>query len=189
MIAITYQTTGARKLDSITSLEDFLASVEKRAFRMAVIATSSREDALDIVQDAMYKLVHRYSKRRHDEWGPLFHRIMQSTIRDWYRRSKVRKGFLTLFGHSDEEDASFDLAAARHERPDGKLTSEQQIAALDKALHSLPLRQQQAFLLRQWEGLNVKQTAQAMQCSEGSVKTHYSRAVQALRKQLEEHWP
>ena len=166
-------------------MESFLAGVERRAYRMAYIATGNREDALDIVQDAMTKLVQQYSDRCEAEWGPLFHRIMQSRIRDWYRRSRVRNGLRSLLGWGDEGDPLDNLPAARSWRPDRQLQAEDTMEALDAALHQLPLRQQQAFLLRCWEGLDTAATAEAMGCSTGSVKTHYSRALKALRDSLE----
>lgn len=154
---------------------------------MAAIATGNREDALDIVQDAMTKLVTKYSGRSAEEWPPLFHRIMQTTIRDWYRRSKVRNGIRHLFSWQDEdaEDPVNNLADEHDVSPDRELGNQQGMDALETALKDLSLRQQQVFLLRAWEGMDVKQTAEAMGCSQGSVKTHYSRAIQTLREQLE----
>ncbi len=159
---------------------------------MARIATGNRDDALDIVQDAMFKLVEKYASRDADEWGPLFHRILQSRIHDWYRRNTVRNQFRSWLGMANEEDAPDPLQAIADEQgrsPEQLLQSDRSIDKLEQAIHALPLRQQQAFLLRGWQGLDVKQTAQAMACSQGSVKTHYSRALHALREQLGEHWP
>ena len=177
-------------------MDRFLASVERRAYRMAWIATSHREDALDIVQDAMLRLVKNYAGRPEAEWGPLFHHILQSTIRDSYRRATVRnrwRQWLSFSKQAADDDMAGDpletRIASHTPGPDGKLASQHVIAALDTALHALPLRQQQTFLLRQWEGLSVAETATAMGISSGSVKTHYSRAVQTLRDKLEDHWP
>lgn len=167
---------------------------------MAVIATGNRDDALDIVQEAMLKLAHKYSAREESEWGPLFHRIVQNSIMDWHRRQKVRNtwqvvlGF-TGFGQVAEQNQDFtdgvgsvgDSVANRGDNPLLKLANEKSIEALDNALNKLPVRQQQAFLLRIWEGLSVEDTALAMSCSQGSVKTHLSRAVHTLREQLEDH--
>lgn len=155
---------------------------------MAVIATGNREDALDVVQDAMIKLVQKYAGRGADEWGPLFHRILQTTIRDWYRRSRVRNRLRHVFfrnEETEEEDPVDCIPDSREATPERILDGSQGIEAIDKALRQLSLRQQQVFLLRAWEGLDVKETAEAMGCSQGSVKTHYSRAVQALRRSLE----
>lgn len=173
---------------------------------MAFIATGNREDALDIVQDAMLKLSLKYADRAVDDWGPLFHRILQSTIRDWYRRQKVRNQWRTWLeytrvgsqqsagkyaadsGGEGSMQNTIDLFEdVNGQGPAMELVNERIIEALEVALRKLPLRQQQAFLLRVWEGLNVEQTAQAMGCTQGSVKTHFSRAVHALRKQLEDH--
>ena len=183
--------------DPTMALDQFLAGVEKRAFRMAMIATGNREDALDVVQDAMIRLVKRYASHAPEEWGPLFHRIVQSVIRDWYRRTTVRNRFRLFFGRignqvqHPEADAVEDPIEARFAagdlQPDEQLAQQQAMQQVDTALHQLPLRQQQAFLLRQWEGLSVRETAQAMGCGEGSVKTHLSRAVKALREKLQAH--
>ncbi len=177
-------------------MDRFLAGVESRAYRMAWIATNSREDALDIVQDAMLRLVKRYADRPEAEWEPLFQRIMQSAIRDWYRRSQVRNRWRQWLGFAkgslDEErlDDPLETTIASHvPGPESHLASQHAIDVLDAALHALPLRQQQVFLLRQWEGLSVADTAHAMGISAGSVKTHYSRAVRTLRGKLEDHWP
>lgn len=162
---------------------------------MAWIATQHREDALDIVQDAMLRLVKGYAGRAEDEWGPLFQRILQSAIGDWHRRSRVRNRWRQWlgFGHDEDGGESADpietMVADLAPEPAAQLASEQAMAVLDAALQALPLRQQQAFLLRHWEGLSVVDTAAAMGCSEGSVKTHFSRAVQNLRDKLEGHWP
>lgn len=185
-------------LDNSAALNQFLAGVERRAYRMAMIATSSHEDALDIVQDAMLRLAKRYADRDAEEWGPLFHRITQSVIRDWYRRTAVRNRFRFFLGQKGpqtgdsesgaEENPIETRFAATGPEPDTQLVQQQAIKQLDAALHQLPLRQQQVFLLRQWEGLSVRDTAQAMGCGEGSVKTHFSRALKALRAQLQDHW-
>ena len=138
----------------------------------------------------MLTLVRNYVRRGEQEWGPLFHTILQSRIMDWHRRNKVRNRFRVWFGGKDEEDESDPLqniADGRSPNPSGQLQDKQAMAALESAIHKLPARQQQAFLLRVWEGLDVAQTARVMKCSEGSVKTHYSRAVRALREQLEDH--
>ncbi len=179
--------------DNTQALERFLGEVQKRAFRMAEIATGNREDALDIVQDAMCKLVQNYAVRDESEWGPLFQRILQSKIRDWYRRSKVRNRLRVWFGRKDEAEDEADavgaLADSHAPSLEQKVQSGQAMACLEQALGELPLRQQQVCMLRIWEGMDVAQTAQAMGCSQGSVKTHYSRAVHKLRELLGEHWP
>lgn len=180
-------------LDRTQALDRFLAGVERRAFRMAQIATRNEDEALDLVQDAMLKLVQKYGDRTEGDWGPLFHCILQSRIRDWYRRTKVRNRLLALFHSPHDEEEREDPLEQVPDRtavpPDEDLKRRRACAELDVALRALPLRQQQAFLLRIWEELNVAQTAQAMGCSEGSVKTHLFRALHVLRKRLGEHWP
>ena len=173
-------------------LDQFLAGVERRAFRMAHIATGDADEAMDLVQDAMLKLVQRYGDRGVAEWGPLFHTILQSRIRDWYRRTKVRNRWREWIGsrYVDEEQDDPIEAIADHDQrlSDEQLALKRATTALEQAVRSLPLRQQQAFLLRAWEELDVAQTARAMGCTEGSVKTHYFRAVHTLRKVLGDHW-
>jgi len=183
--------TGRVILDSTQALDQFLAEVEKRAYRMAVIATGNREDALDIVQDSMLKLAQSYYKRNPEEWPPLFYRILQSKIRDWYRRNKVKNKWLRLFSVRKNEEGLDEIETITdpvNNQPDQSLANSRAILELDKALAELSLRQQQAVLLRLWEGLDVKQTAKTMSCSTGSVKTHYSRAVHTLREKLGDHW-
>ena len=182
-------------LDSSQSMERFLASVERRAFRMAQIATNSTDDALDIVQDAMLSLVKRYAKKPEEEWKPLFYRILTNSIRDWYRRTKVRNRWriwMQKTGKANDTEASDPIESlpdpASH-NPEDQVMIGDSVAALDSAIRTLPPRQQQAFLLRAWEGLSVNETAVVMKCSAGSVKTHYARALRALRKLLEDHWP
>jgi len=165
---------------------------------MAIIATSNHEDALDIVQDSMLRLAKRYADRDAEQWGPLFHRIVQSVIRDWYRRAAVRNRFRFFLGQKNQRDQDGETTAEEdpiethfataEPEPSAQLQQQQAIRQLDAALHRLPLRQQQVFLLRQWEGLSVRDTAQAIGCGEGSVKTHFSRALKALRTQLQDHW-
>jgi len=176
-------------------LEGFFADVEKRAFRIAEISTGNRDDALDILQDAMCKLVDKYATRNPEEWGPLFHTILQRMIVDWYRRNAVRERFRGWFGrhHSHHHDAESEdpMQTVKDEygkTPEQEVHSGRRVAMLDGVIRDLPLRQQQAFLLRTLEGYDVKQTAQIMKCSNGSVKTHYSRAVHVLREKLGDEW-
>jgi RNA polymerase sigma-70 factor, ECF subfamily len=180
---------GRQALEKQRALERFLASVEKRAFRIAQIATSHSDDAFDIVQDAMFKLVEKYAGKNEEEWPALFHCILQSRIRDWYRRNTVRNRFRSWLGSSleDEQDPMQSVADEAGRSPEIELQNDRSIEALDEALGNLPIRQQQAFMLRAWEGLDVRETAKAMACSEGSVKTHYSRAIHSLRVTLGEH--
>ena len=157
---------------------------------MARIATGNTDDALDIVQDAMFKLVEKYGSRPDNEWGPLFHRILQSRINDWHRRTSVRERLRGWLGLADEDNADplQQVVDERNTDPENLLHSHRRIDRLEQIIHELPARQQQTFLLRTLEGLDVRETAQAMGCSEGSVKTHYSRAVHTLREKLGEQW-
>jgi RNA polymerase sigma-70 factor, ECF subfamily len=185
--------------DVARDLDAFLASVERRALRMAQVATQDREAAFDIVQDAMLQLVRRYARRPAGEWAPLFYRCLQNRVRDWQRRRWVRQRlFLEGPQTTTRADADDDPAAAATgidavdpDAPEGAamLEREQSMRVLEQALRELPARQREAFELRIWEGLDVRQTALAMQCGEGSVKTHLSRALAALRVRLEGVWP
>lgn len=179
-----------KTLEPTQALDRFFAGVERRAFRMAQIATGNRDDALDIVQDAMLSLVQRYSRRKEDEWAPLFHRILQNGIKDWYRRNSTQSRWRLWLISSDDEshDPIQEQADIHAATPGDQLVLDRATDMVDKALKTLPPRQQQVFLLRTWEGLNVAETANAMRCSEGSVKSHYSRAVHTLRAKLGDHW-
>ena len=163
----------------------FLASVEQRAFHMAVMATRHRDEALDIVQDSMLAWVSHYLAHPHDTWRPLFYKVLQSRIRDWYRRTAVKRRVMMWFGRGDDGEGSLDKLAdipgPAASDPASLLVHRQTLETLFHAVERLPLRQQQAFLLRSWEGLDVTETALAMGCSAGSVKTHLSRAMTALR--------
>ena len=170
------------------ALDRFLAGVERRALRIAEFGAGNREDALDIVQDTMLKLVQRYADRPEQEWGPLFHRILQSRIADFHRREAVRRRWRVFRSDVEERgDPLENQPAPASVGPERRSDAAHMAATLEQALTDLPLRQQQAFLLRMWEGMSVAETARAMGCSEGSVKTHLSRAMHALRGQLEDH--
>jgi RNA polymerase sigma-70 factor (ECF subfamily) len=178
-------------LDQARELDRFLMSIERRAFRIARIALRNDEDALDAVQDAMLKLARSYSQRPSTEWPPLFYRILQNRIRDGQRRGLVRNrlfAWMPFFGNDDEEAQLQDLLPANEPGAVERLMTDEAMSMLERAIGELPARQQEAFLLRNLEGLDVAQTASAMGCSEGSVKTHYSRAVHALREKLGEVW-
>jgi RNA polymerase sigma-70 factor (ECF subfamily) len=181
-------------LDQARELDRFLKDVERRALRIAEIGVHDADEAHDIVQEAMIQLVRRYSARPAEEWKPLFYRILKNRIHDFQRRRAVRSRVIAWWtgGVRDEGDETPDpieSAEAPDADPGARLESEQAMTSLERALQRLPARQQQAFMLRTFEGLDVAATARAMGCSEGSVKTHYFRAVQALRGELGEHWP
>lgn len=151
---------------------------------MAYIATSSHEDALDILQDAMFTLASRYAEKTEAEWPALFHRILQNKIRDWYRRQTLKRRLFFWLKKDDDSDDIQSYQDESHLQPADMLYADQLSHSIEIALSNLPLRQQQTFLLRAWQGLSVKQVADALQISEGSVKTHYSRALESLRKSL-----
>jgi RNA polymerase sigma-70 factor (ECF subfamily) len=181
---------GDDALDSGAAIEAFLRDVETRAYRIALLGVRNRDDALDIVQDAMIRLVRRYADRPSEQWPPLFYRILQNRIRDVQRRGTVRRRVLRFFGGTESEDEPDPLLAApapRGDNPLERLVAHDAMQALEQALLMLPARQREAFTLRNFEGLDVAQTAEAMSCTEGSVKTHYSRAVHRLRELLGEH--
>jgi RNA polymerase sigma-70 factor (ECF subfamily) len=175
-------------------MSDFLASVERRAFKQCVFSVRDEEAALDLVQDAMMRLAEKYSARPPEELPMLFQRILQNAIRDHFRRSKVRSTWTTLLSNmgltGDDDDAdpleSFEVEV--HENvpasPAEQLEQSQVMAIIEDAVRTLPDRQREAFMLRYWEELDVNETAKVMGCSEGSVKTHCSRATHALAKIL-----
>ncbi|HQR83307.1 RNA polymerase sigma factor [Polynucleobacter sp. es-EL-1] len=176
-------------------LSDFLSSVEQRAFKQAVYAVRDDDAALDIVQDAMIKLAEKYGDRPAAELPLVFTRILQNRIHDWFRRQKVRNAWVTLFsnmGKKSDENDDFDplesLSAPDdseiHQDGAQKLEQSQLLQALETEISKLPARQREAFLMRYWDELSITETALAMRCSEGSVKTHCSRATQALAKAL-----
>jgi RNA polymerase sigma-70 factor (ECF subfamily) len=180
-------------LEYTKELEKFLAEIERRAFRMAQVALRDPDDALDVVQDAMLKLTRSYASRPGAQWRPLFYRILENGIRDLQRRRTVRNRIMAwLPGLKEDPDGETqdplenvaDAAPAIPER----LMQAQAMQRLEESLRELPARQREAFMLRNFEGMDVAETASAMACSEGSVKTHYSRAVHALRDRLGEVW-
>jgi RNA polymerase sigma-70 factor (ECF subfamily) len=167
-----------------------LRDVEARAYRIALVQIRDRDEALDIVQDAMIRLVRRYADRPSEEWAPLFYRILQNRIRDMQRRRAVRSRVISFFGGTasdDERDPIVEAPAPQAESPLEQVTAGDAMQALERALGELPARQREAFVLRNFEGLDVAETAAAMGCTDGSVKTHYSRAVHRLREVLAEH--
>jgi len=186
----TFGGVRSRDQELMTSraLEQFLSSVEKRAFKIAQLGLRNDDDALDAVQDAMMKLVQSYTSRSSEEWRPLFYRILANRILDMQRRRTVRGRIMAWLPARDaEDDEVFDPVAqapSTEPTPARRLELDEAIGALEAAIAALPPRQQQAFLLRNFEGLDVSETAGAMGCSEGSVKTHYFRALETLRARL-----
>jgi len=185
---------GVSKLASRIELSDFLASVERRAYKQGLFAVRDEHVALDIVQDAMLKLAEKYGDKPVTELPMLFQRILQNTIRDFYRRQKVRSTWTTLMSslipQHDESDydpldtLQDDANKSQPPRPDASLLQSQLLVIIEAALTKLPARQREAFLLRYWEELDTAETAAAMGCSEGSVKTHCSRATHAIAAAL-----
>ena len=169
-------------------LDRFLRGLERRALRIAELSTGNRDDALELVQDAMLGFVRRYGDKPEADWAPLFHRVLDTRILDFHRRSQVRHRFRAFLGRGEADEREDALAQVPDPREPGPLQDAADgdtRRAIDAALRALPLRQRQAFLLRIWEGLDVAATASAMRCSEGSVKTHLFRALASLRTRLE----
>jgi RNA polymerase sigma-70 factor (ECF subfamily) len=170
-------------VETSRELETFLRSISTRAFRIARIGLHDDQDALDAVQEAMIRLVRSYGRRPAAEWAPLFYAILRNCVNDQLRSRQSRHSLVTWFRRLAFPD---DAVAPEVASPAQQAESGQGLARLERAISRLPPRQQQAFLLRNVEELDVRETALAMGCSEGSVKTHYSRAVQALRAHLGE---
>ena len=198
-LCVPYDPSGSDEqvTDQATPVQEqlnrFFSDTEKRAFQMARYALGNSEDALDVVQEAMIGLVERYSQRPESEWRPLFYTILQSRIRDKQRRNNVRQrfgGLLSLFQHDYEHESDpFQETPDRQSHdPEQSLANDDAGVAIEQALQHLPYRQQQAFLLRIWEGCSVSETAKALGCSEGTVKTHLSRAMATLRDELGDHY-
>ena len=185
-------TTGVRTLQREQELNRFFAEVERRALRIAEIGVRNREDALDLVQDAMIKLAQKYAGKPSDEWAPLFYRILQNGVRDHHRRQAVRRRVMVWFGKGGSDQDDYDIVQAapdpKGRTPHEQLETGEAMVDLEAAIAALPTRQREAFMLRTFEGLDVRDTATAMGVTQGSVKTHYSRAVHALRDALGEHW-
>jgi len=173
----------------------FLAEVERRAFKQAMFALRDEHGALDVVQDAMLKLTEKYAGKPPAELPMLFQRILQNSIHDHFRRQKVRSTWTTLLsalGKGDERDEDYDPLETLAAKSDSNVATDpaqqqqqaETVRLIEQALARLPARQREAFLLRYWEELDVAEAAAAMGCSEGSVKTHCSRAVHALAEML-----
>jgi RNA polymerase sigma-70 factor (ECF subfamily) len=188
-------TSTPQRMATDKELSDFLENVERRAFKQAVYAVRKDESALDIVQDAMIKLAEKYGDKPAAELPMLFQRILQNTILDYFRREKVRNTWVTLFGgmgKRESEDGDFDILES-YEAEEGSGAAEssadqvermQTLTIIDAEVQKLPARQREAFLMRYWQDMDVAETAEAMGCSEGSVKTHCSRATHALADAL-----
>lgn len=182
-----------------SELDRFFISIEKRAFFRAKLAVGNDDDAIELVQDAMLKLVMNYADKPEEEWRFLFNKLLENRIIDWHRQQKVRNRWQSLLAHfssgkNEEQDSleegnnGIDQAEDQHAlNAVEKLIVDRSMEECVPAIQQLPLRQQQAFILRQWEGLSVAETAKIMECSEGSVKTHLHRALQQLRSAITEY--
>ncbi len=189
-VLVAPHTIKVIKLSSPADLSLFLSSVERRAFKQACFAVRDSHVALDIVQEAMLKLAEKYGDKPAEEFPMLFQRILQNTIRDHYRRSTVRNAWTSLFSalqpkNQEEEFDPLDVLEDKDNQsapaqPQSAFQQKELIAYIEEALTDLPARQREAFLMRYWEGLDTNETAAAMGCTEGSVKTHCSRATHAL---------
>lgn len=179
-------------LQQSKALDRFLATVERRAYRIAQLSLRDHDDAMDVVQGAMLRLVRSYAARPSEEWKPLFYRILQNGIRDAQRRRTVR-GRVFRWWPSGEaaEDEGTDPVTQHPDAAPGpveRLMATESVERLEQALKDLPARQREAFIYRCLEGMDVADTAAAMGCSDGSVKTHYFRALHTLRERLGESW-
>ncbi len=179
---------------SSKELSAFLKDVEKRAFKRAFYHVRNNESALDIVQDSMMRLAESYGDRPTGEFPMLFQRILSNAILDWFRRQKVQNAHFASLSdfESDAADGDFDIldslstaeTAVAFENPETQSIRAQSLQRIETELMQLPTRQREAFLLRYWEDMDVAETAAAMGCSQGSVKTHCSRAIHSLLKSL-----
>lgn len=180
---------------STQELSQFLAQVERRAFKQTAYAVRDDHAAMDIVQDAMLKLAEKYASRPVEEYPMLFQRILQNTMKDYWRRQKIRGVWTTLLsslGVSNDSDDEHDplesmVAENDSDEPEVQYERQQTITIIEDAIKNLPTRQREAFIMRYWEEMDVAETAAVMGCSEGSVKTHCSRAVHALAIALEKY--
>lgn len=185
-----FAAVGEAKLDKNKALERFLMEIEKKAYIMAKMAVNNSEDALDLLQESMIAFIKSYATRKEAEWSPLFYRILQNRIHDFFRRSTVRnrwRVWLHPYNDGDGEDRIESMPDQHSTDPAEELSNEDFGKAIVDALQLLPVRQQQVFMLRVWDGLSVADTAIAMECSQGSVKTHLSRAMRSLRSNLAEY--
>ena len=170
------------------TLDQFLASVERKAYRMAVMAVKNEADALDIVQDSMIKLATRYGDRESSQWRPLFFTILNNCITDWHRKETRWRRWFVRDHLEDEQEASL-LEQEDDFGPIEQLQNDQLSEQIIAVIESLPIKQQQCFLLRCWEGFSVQETADVMSINTGSVKTHYHRAMQKIQAALQEGQP
>ncbi|MEQ8689492.1 MAG: RNA polymerase sigma factor [Pseudomonadales bacterium] len=175
-------------MDTSAQLDRFLAGVEKRAYAMVLSSVKNPDDALDIVQDVMIALVTKYAHKPEDQWAPLFYRMLKNRTTDHHRGGAIHQRVFAWFKSDPEdgEDPLTQVAGPAVEQPQDRFSQTLAADEIVQAVAELPERQREAFIYRAWEGLDVKDTSKVMGCSQGSVKTHYSRAVHALREVLAE---
>lgn len=174
-------------MDSNTrsQMDSFLSQWETRAYKMAYVLTRNRDDALELVQESMLKLVQKYAHRPVEEWKLLFFRILQNCIRDFHRRQSFSRLFHIFLPQSDSYDDPINEAPDKQQQtPQQAVEQSSMLKQINDALTTLPVRQQQTFLLRAWQEFSTRETAFTLGISEGSVKTHYSRALKQLRHLL-----
>lgn len=184
--------TQGEETDLPVTLDGFLADVEQRAYRIALVALSDHDEALDVVQDAMIRLVNKYAHRPAEEWRTLFFTILHNRITDSHRKNTLRHRLFGWFDRVVDKESDSDplerLSGQANLQPQEQLATSNTMSQLEMAVHELPLRQQQAFMMRMIEGLDTRTTAEVMGCSTGSVKTHLSRALAVLKEKLEDYY-
>ena len=179
-----------KKLDSKNKIDNFLRKVQVRALRITMIHIRDLEESRDIVQDAMISLATKYANRPSIELPPLFYRILFNKIKDWHRKNTIRRKVISFFNFSGDDGDEIDMIESFGNEslsPVKVKQSEELATIIQDGLEKLPDRQKEAFILRNFEGMSVKDTSIAMRCSEGSVKTHYFRAMKKLKSILDEY--
>jgi len=192
---------ACKSVSGQTSLNDFLAGVQSKAYHVAYGALWEREVALDVVQEGMLRFVEYYRNKPEKEWPALFRTVLNSKINDQRRKrllgNTTRKLLsLTGLGHSREDNdagmAESDLPLPVHDdgfsQPEAGATDGELKRHIESALRDLAERQRQVFLLREQLGLSIRETAETLGCSENSIKQHHFRALRAMRKSLAEVW-
>ena len=181
-----------------TAMNAFFVDVQPQAYRMARAALRDHEQALDIVQDCMLKLVEKYRDKPIEEWPLLFFRIVTNRINDARRFRMLHQGkrlLMSAFKSDDNDSADDDIIDMlnqsnvddREEQLDA-LAKQQLNDKLERAMQRLPMQQRQVFMLREWQGFSIKETADILECEIGTVKQHHYRAMKALREELAEFW-
>lgn len=187
MLKLVVPDTSPPDLMPLT-LEEFFKVHERRAYKVALMATRRQADALDVVQDAMVQMVVYYTNHNPAEWRFIFQKVLNSKIMDWHRQTTKRNKWFVWGSASEEDDNGEEGVIANYSDEVGDparlLAAAKSLEHVVVAVEALPLRQRQAFMLRVWEGFDVRETSAIMECSEGSVKTHLSRAIDALKQSL-----